>query len=108
MERTTQKLSTPSGKEFEIKTFITARERNDLRDMFLKNVSVNQATGETKTAEIGGVFMKEVEYAYISTIVTSFNGSTEDVLNRILDESPDDYDFIAAEAGKIADFKRAK
>lgn len=108
MERETKKLVTPSGKEFELKTYLTARERNDLRDVFTKNLTVDKETGTPKMGEFGGEFLKDVEYKYIQTVLCSFEGNAESILDRILDGSPEDYDFIATEAGKVANFKPAK
>lgn len=107
-DRQTTELTTPSGKKFEVKTYITARERNTLRSVLLQNFSFDSASGQTKSGDINGELLEKSEQKAIEIAVVSFDGKTEDVLNRILDGTSDDYDFIVAEANKIANFKQPK
>ena len=108
MDRETKKLAAPSGKEFEIKIYLTARERNELRGVFLENVSVDPITTQPKIGDLSGILLEKAEKKIIELAVTSYDGNRENILERILDGSPEDYDFIVAEANKLGNFKPAK
>lgn len=102
------KLTSPSGKAVEVKPYLTARERNELRRKMLEGVSVDASTGEAKLAELTGERFEVMEHSSIGAIVTSFEGSTDKILDRLLDSPAGDYDFVVAECSKIANFKPAK
>lgn len=107
-ERETKKLTTPSGKEIELKTFLTARERNQVRAVVAEKISLDVESGESKLAPISGELLERMAHTGIEIAVVSFNGSSENILERILDGSPEDYDFIVAETTKVGNFKQAK
>lgn len=107
-DRPTQKLTTPSGKEFELKTYLTARERNELRGVFLKDVSVDPTTSQPKMGALAGELLEKAEIKVLELAVVSFEGSPEKIVDRVLDSTPEDYDFIVAEANKIGNFKQPK
>lgn len=106
--RESKKLTTPSGKEFEIKSYLTARERNDLRAVFLENVSVDPMVGTPKLNEVAGVLLEKAEHKVLELALISFEGSAENIIERLLDGTPEDYDFVVAESNKIGNFKPAK
>lgn len=108
MERETKKLKTPSGKELELKSYLTARERNELRGVFLKGMTVDPTTAQIK--EIGGSVVEEAERKLLELAVVSYDGNLERIIDRILDGTPEDYDFVVAEANKIGtgNFQKAK
>ena len=108
MEREIKKLLTPSGKEYAVKTYLTARERNELRSVFLKNVSMDALGGTPKMADLTGELLERAEAKTIELVVVSYDESSENILNRLLDGSPEDYDAVVAEATKIGNFKTAK
>lgn len=107
-DRQTQKLTTPSGKEFELKTYLTARERNELRAVFLQNVSVDPTTSQPKVKELAGELLEQAERKVLEIAIISYDGAAENIIERLLDGSPEDYDFIVAEANKIGNFKQPK
>ncbi len=106
-ERTTKKMTAPSGAEFEMKDFINARERNALRAVFLEDVRI-EAGAEPKLGDLSGALLEKAELKLIELTVTSYAGSAENVTQRILDGTPEDYDFIVKEANRIGNFKPAK
>lgn len=108
MDRETKKLTTPSGKEFEVKTYLTARERNELRGVFLENVSLDPTTAQPKVGDLAGALLEKAEKKVIELAVISYDSNAENILDRILDGSPEDYDFVVAEANKLGNFKQAK
>lgn len=104
--RETKKVTTPSGKEVELKTYITARERNQLRNVLLEKAEVDNA-GKV-SSNLSGATLEKSQYTTIELVVVSYDGSTETILDRILDGSPADYDFIVDEASKVGNLAPAK
>jgi hypothetical protein len=98
--RETKKIKTPSGKEVEIKTYLTARERNELRAVFLKNMEVDPTTNQIK--EIKGSVIEEAERKILELAIVSYDGSSENIIERLLEGTPEDYDFVVAEVNKIS------
>ncbi len=108
MDRENKIITTPSGKEAAIKTYMTARERNELRGAFLENVTMDPVTGQPKVGDMAGALVVKGEAKLLEIMVVSFDGSAENITERLLDGSPEDYDFVVAEANKIGNFKAPK
>ncbi|MBI2025415.1 hypothetical protein HYT04_01345 [Candidatus Kaiserbacteria bacterium] len=110
MERETIKTKTPSGKELELKAWLTARERNELRRVFLEGVSIDPNRKDANLKDLSGDVLEKAEHKYVEIVVAKYDGSNERVLERLLDASPAEYDFAVAEAGKIdkGNFTQAK
>lgn len=102
MERETRKIKTPAGKELEIKTYLTARERNQLRGAFLSSMKLD--TESTQVKEVGGEVLEVAEKKLLEVAVVEYDGkkATTDILNALLDGTPAEYDFVVAEANKIS------
>ena len=106
MERENKTLTTPEGKELVLKTYLTARERNALRDIFLKSAKLNIGNNEAQTTngmDIDGTVLSESQNKLIETSVIRYGEITDPtaILNALLDGKPDEYDFVVIEAGKI-------
>lgn len=110
MERETIKIQTPSGKELELKSYLTARERNELRRVFLEGVHIDPNKQDANLKDLSGDVLEKAEHKYVEIIVAKYDGSSERVLERLLDASPSEYDFVVAEASKVdkGNFTRAK
>lgn len=110
MERETRKIKTLSGKEVELKSYLTARERNELRNIYLSNMKVGIEEEVPVLKEIPGSMVEQAERKLIELVVVSYDGSQENILERILDGSPEEYDFVVADANKIGkgNFPKAK
>ena len=110
MERETIKTKTPSGKELELKAWLTARERNELRRVFLEGVQIDPNRKDATLKDLSGEVLEKAEHKYVEIVVAKYDGSAERVLERLLDASPAEYDFVVAEAGKIdkGNFTQAK
>lgn len=98
MERETKKFNTPSGKEVELKSYLTAKERNELRAVFLSGMKLE---GGTQIKEIDGGVVDKAERKLLELVVVSYEGNTEKIIDRLLDSRPEEYDFVVAEANKI-------
>lgn len=108
MERETKKITTPKEKELVIKTYLTARERNELRSIYLSTMKIDKS-GDVIDG-FSGSLMETAEKKLIEIVVISYAGSKENILNNLLDQTPDEYDFVVAEAGKVnsGNFQTAK
>lgn len=104
MERETKKITTPLGKVVELKTYLTAGEEKELRLIFLNGMKLDYDS-ETKkpvVKEMPGSLMNEAENRGIELMVVSFDGSSENILGRLLEIRSDEFDFIMEEINKIA------
>lgn len=101
MERETRTIKTPADKDLVLKTYLTARERNDLRKVFLDGMNIDPATKQVK--EIPGGMLDVAEKKYIEIAVVSYDGQTnpDGIIESLLNAKPEEYDFVANEAAKI-------
>ena len=100
--RETRTINTPSGKVLVLKTYLTARERNAFRAIFIKNAeyNVDQATAAMSVTKIAGEATEEAERKIIEIAVVSYDGKTEGLADMLLDGLPAEYDFVSSEAMK--------
>lgn len=90
--RPTQTKTTPSGKEIVLQEYLTARERNTLRDMFYGSMQVSN-TGEVEN--LGGDMFIKAEQQLLKLMVVSYGDAKgEAAVSALLDGKPDDYDFV--------------
>lgn len=101
MERKTKTLQTPLGKELIVKEYVTARERNELRAILLGNMKFDTEGKEIGQAQLSGDTLEVSEKKLVEVIVTSYDGSAENILERLLDSTPDEYDFVVKEAMEV-------
>lgn len=113
--RETKTLKTPSGKDAVLKTYLTARERNAVRASFLEGVKLTAAdlanpdAFKNASLQVSAAQITEAnEKANVEQVVVSYDGSAENILSRLLDGTPEDYDFVVAEANKVGNFRLAK
>ncbi len=99
--RETKAITLKSGRQVAIKTYLTARERNELRGVFFGNFKIDAAGGKAEIKEIDGSVLGKAEEKLIDLTVVSFDGSDENILQRLLDGTTADYDEIVMEAGKV-------
>lgn len=108
--RDTKTFTTQSGKPFVLKTYLTAREVREIQSATLRHVHM---TNEIEPKRGGGMDVKPVQTfdsaaalqakddALIKMAVVSFDGIEENVLDRLLDGTNEDYQTVLAEAGKL-------
>jgi len=108
MERETKKLTTPSGKEIVIKTYLTARERNAIADSILRKIKINpeklqmqKLSGQMPEMETDASVIRDQEKATLEQMIISYAGATENIYELLCDERPCEYDFVVAEINKI-------
>lgn len=100
-ETNTITLETPAGKSVVLRKFFTARQRNDLRSIYLKNMEVNPAGGNIEMGTVNGATVEVAEHKLLELAVISYDGVTENILDKLLDSMPSEYDFVVTEAGKV-------
>ncbi|MDQ3158809.1 MAG: hypothetical protein M3P98_01570 [bacterium] len=105
MDRETRKTQTPEGYELTLKTYLTARERNSLRDLYLKaaKVSVDTAGTQSQSFTLDGSVLSEIHNKLIETVVVKYKEitSSDAILNTLLESKPEEYDFVVEEANKL-------
>lgn len=100
MQRETKEITTPSGSKVVIKSWISAREANAVKQPMLKAMKVDPNTGTTSSS-IDGDFLIEQEKTLIGILVVSVDGDTSTQLEKLLDMRNDDYQFVITEVNKI-------
>lgn len=112
-QRETQTFATPSGKAFVLKTYLNAREMREIKNIPLRFLKV----GIKKVEAPGGNLrdepdMKDYDAAAAASAgedmllkhaVVSFDDSTENILERILNGRDEDYQAILEQARKLTD-----
>lgn len=104
MEREIKIFTTPRGKKICIKTYLTGREANLVKEEMYKSMKIdvngeNEAT--TKFDGLSGSFILEQEKKLIGVLVVSIDGKTENILDSILDLHNDDYQAVVSEVNLI-------
>ena len=105
----TKTLTTPSGKSFVIKTFLSAKARNAIRSVVLAGIQIdpsnfhkdegsNSVTGIDK---ISGSILDKQERIVIEQLVVSYDGKTENIYERLEDGTPEDYDAVVKAVNEI-------
>lgn len=89
-----KELKTISDKSIVVKEYITARERNVIRDASAKFLD---ETGKS----LDPAQLSAYEKLIIELVVVSYEGSSENVYERTLDLDPKEYDDIVAKANKV-------
>ncbi len=101
-EREVIELTAPSGKKLKVKSYITARERNEIRSVILPSMSLDM-TNNKVVDNVSADVLAKAEPKLIEVIVAEYDGSSENILDRMLDGSPADYDFIIGQLKEIND-----
>jgi hypothetical protein len=98
MERETKTIICPSGKEAVIKTYLTARERDQIKQDLVGNerIDVNGAQ-----SDFSGAGLIKSQQTLVKILVVSYEGNSENCFDRLYDGKPEDYDFVSEETGKM-------
>lgn len=95
-DRETKELKTPiDGHTVVIKTYLTGREYREIENVFLRQAKVDVA-GQT-SGNFDGSVVKLAEDKLIEQAVVSVDGSSEDILNKVLDFKSGDTTFVVRE-----------
>lgn len=96
--------TTPAGKQLEIKEALTGRELRDLKHVEQSTMTLTVDMTIQKPV-VNKVSMAEVEIAkeeaIIRKCVVSYDGSTDNVLDRLLDGVAGEYEFALEKASEL-------
>lgn len=101
MERETKKIKLNSGTEVVVKSYATGREVRGIEQKYYGKAKVDMVAGQPKITDMDLTATFEVEQEMIRVLVESINGSTEDVLNKVLDLKSEEYEAVIAELNEI-------
>lgn len=110
-ERPTEIVNLPSGKTAELKSYVTAGERNAFRDELYKDVRMEaDPTGEMHFKDLSGESLIKIERKTLEIVLVSYDDSAENCMERLLEGTPEDYDAIVKAANKVTggNFNQAK
>lgn len=99
-------VSLPSGKTAKLKSYLTGREKRALRDLFLQEADVKTVDGKPTLEGMKGAAISKAEDASIVYTVVELEGSTADILNRVLDLPSTDYDALLASINEVTGDKK--
>ena len=99
MNRETITVVTPvESKEVVLKAWITGREKREITASYLDSASVGT---DMKNVKISAETVQKLQDKTFELIVVSVAGSTDNIVESILDMRSGDYDFIVAELNKV-------
>lgn len=106
MERPTTTIKTPENKDLILKSYLTARERNEIRTVALEATKVKlDPAGKIagNDMEVSGSLLAKMQETLIRQVVVSYNGQTnpDAIVNNLLDSIPEEYDFVVEESSKL-------
>lgn len=113
MERETIKLTTPLGKDLVIKSFMNAKERNAIKSAFLEGIKIDPndiGSEDHIMKDVDASIMLKAEKRTFEQLIVSYEGSSENIADRLEQASPAEYDFVVAELNKVTkgNFQSAK
>lgn len=97
MERETKEFKTTFGTTLKIKTYLTGGESRAIEGKYLSMAKMDLKGSEPVFKDVDLNVSFEVEKELIKIAVVSLNGSTENILDTILNLRADDYEEVVAE-----------
>lgn len=101
-------ITTPSGIQAELKPRLNAGERNKFRRVFLSDADFGLTSEKAVTPKITGEVLEKAEHTALELVVIKYNGATEKILERVLEGTPEDYDFLVKQATEIVNFTQPR
>lgn len=101
--REIKEITTPAGHIVKIKSYLTAREVNALKELIFKNVHYKIIDGKVADQEIDipGSYLIEQEKKALEICLFAIDDKTENLLETILDFKPKDYEMVVKEVNEI-------
>ena len=97
MERETKKIVLEkSRKEIEVKTYITSREKRAIDAIFLGGQSISIGTDGQNNVQMNAILVQQAQEKALELLTVSFDGSSELIVDRILDLPAEHADEIFA------------
>jgi hypothetical protein len=102
--RETQSFATPGGHTVVINAYISGRESNAIKQVLYDDLKMNMKdaqNGAVAMDDLPSSFVVKQEEKAIELIVVSIDGSSEDVIQRVLDLPVAEYNAIVEEVNKV-------
>lgn len=104
MERETKILKIGEN-EVKVVTYLTGREMRDIQSSMLSKLEMKQKGDEVEMSGFNGAMVQSQEDQQIIAVVKEVNGSTEDILGKVLDMRSEDYFAVVEYVKSIAEKK---
>src|SRR4051812_21648257 len=91
-DRETKIVTTPAGHKIELRTYLTGREANQLKELLLADLKLSTADIESGKVEIGDIpasFLVKQEEKSVELLVVSIDGVTDNAAQTVLHEFPE-------------------
>ena len=86
MERATQEITTEGGHILVLKSYITGGESRELQKVFFEGMSIEMnGDGSAKMPSMNPAVSMKAQDKAVELLAISFDGSSENILPRILD-----------------------
>lgn len=94
--RETITLKTPLAKEVVIKSYLTGREKRNIRKVYTQNLKqVTDESGNTRyETNNTDDLVSMAEDALLQNAVVSYDGKTENIVESLLDAPAEEYNFV--------------
>lgn len=103
MNRETKTITTPADKkEIVLNSWITGREKRELKRIFLEQTNAANTAEENKKKMNVADLVEKAENRAIEMIVVSVDGKKEKIVDEILNMKAKDYDFVISEINKVS------
>jgi len=102
-ERETKEFTTPGGLKLVVKTFLTGREVNEVLKKLFGAREISAQSDGSAAAKLPIATGIDRNVFLIEAAVVSFEGSAENILERILDLPAKEYTAILNEVKSLAD-----
>ncbi len=106
-KRETKIFETSRGHKVEIKTYLTGREFNEIQAVYLQDVKLDTVGQEIKLSGFNPSAEQKANNRTIELLAVSFDGSSDDILNKVLDLPHDEYDEVIAQLSEVSGKKKS-
>ena len=109
MERETKTVTTPENKELVLKSYLTAKERNGYLLELAANGLTKASLDDAHESAVTVATIKSAKKLF-ETAIVRYDGSAENIAERLDDVKSDEYDFVLNAAGEVlaGNFRKAK
>lgn len=94
------------GIEFTLNTYITGRELRDIEKQMFSNIEIKTVKGENQIQGTNNAkLIQDRADAQIKAVVVAINGSTDDIVNKVLDLRSEIYTALIEKIEEIVSGK---
>jgi hypothetical protein len=102
MDRETKTITTKNGHNILVKTYLTAREANQIKGITLSKLNYEGSEGDIKTnVKLAGTSLLDEELKILEISVVSIDGKTEKIMEVLQDMPFDEYQEVVDQAKEL-------